>query len=69
MGPIVCSGLKAAYPGKAACQGVCPKYTASLMDNVAPKRTTPAAINEVKGPFQQAASKCPKSIIIFGGFS
>jgi cutinase len=68
MGPIVCTGLKAAYPNRVACQGVGPKYTASIADNVSARRTTSAAIAEAKGLFQQASQKCPSALIVFGGF-
>jgi cutinase len=48
MGPIVCRGLREAYPDRVGCQGVGGPYTAGLMDNVSPKGTTAGAINEAK---------------------
>jgi cutinase len=38
------------------------------MDNVSRKGTTDRAINEAKRLFQMAATKCPKAIIVFGGY-
>jgi cutinase len=70
MGPLVCSGLKKTYGAeRVACQGVGSPYTASLMDNVSPKGTTDAAIKEATRMFTTANSKCPNSIIVFGGYS
>jgi cutinase len=68
MGPIVCSGLKSAYPGKVGCQGVGRPYTAGLMDNVGAKGTTSAAIGEAIRMFTTANTKCPNSVIVFGGY-
>ncbi|QDS72374.1 hypothetical protein FKW77_008370 [Venturia effusa] len=69
MGPQICKGLQQAYPDRVACQGVGAPYSAGLMDNVQPKGTTTAAIGEATKMFKLADSKCPKSVIVFGGYS
>jgi cutinase len=70
MGPLVCAGLKKDYgEGKVACQGVGPPYSAGLADNVSPKGTTEGAIREATRMFTTAVSKCPNTIIVFGGYS
>jgi cutinase len=68
MGPIVCSGLKKAYPDQVACQGVGPPYSAGLADNVGTAGTTTAAIGEATKMFTTANTKCPDSVIVFGGY-
>lgn len=68
MGPIVCSGLKKDYPDKVACQGVGKPYTGGLADNVGTVGTTQAAIGEATKMFTTADSKCPDSVIVFGGY-
>jgi cutinase len=68
MGPIVCNGLKRDYPDKVICQGVGQPYTAGLADNVSSSGTSQAAIGEATKMFTQANSKCPESIIVFGGY-
>lgn len=68
MGPIVCKGLREAFPNQVGCQGVGGKYTAALADNGKALGTTDAAIAEGKAAFQEASTKCPNSIIVFGGY-
>jgi cutinase len=68
MGPILCRGLKEAFPDRVACQGVGGKYTAALADNGKPLGTTDAAIEEGKATFQEASTKCPNAILVFGGY-
>jgi cutinase len=68
MGPVVCKGLQDAYTDRVACQGVGAPYSAGIIDNVQPKGTTAAAIGEATRMFTTADTKCPKSIIVFGGY-
>ncbi|KAE9988153.1 hypothetical protein EG327_003475 [Venturia inaequalis] len=70
VGPGLCSGLKKLFAGDVACQGVSgPAYSAGLMDNVTPKGTKNSAIAEAQKHIKNAASKCPQTTIVSGGFS
>ena len=69
MGPIICTALKQTYGArKVLCQGVGGPYTAGITDNVSLKGTTAAAIKEGTRMFTAANTKCPQSVIVFGGY-
>jgi len=70
MGPATCSGLKSKLgAGNVACQGVGGAYTAGLAENVSAKGTSEAAIKEAQSMLTQAATKCPQTILMAGGYS
>ncbi|KAF2667705.1 cutinase [Microthyrium microscopicum] len=70
VGPGLCKGLKANFANDVACQGVSsPAYTAGLIDNFSVKGTTASAIAEATKHFTDAATRCPQTIMVAGGFS
>ncbi|GAB7363418.1 hypothetical protein MBLNU230_g3695t1 [Neophaeotheca triangularis] len=69
LGGPVCDGLKRAYgSGNVACQGVGGSYRATLAGNSFPEGTPSAAYDEAIGLFNTAASRCPNTVIVAGGY-
>lgn len=68
LGPGVCSGLKARFPGKVACQGVGGNYHAQLLPNETPTGTTQLALGEGVNDLKAAKQKCKNPIIVAGGY-
>jgi len=69
VGPPTCDGLKKAYNDDVACQGVGGAYKASVGSNALPGGTTAASYNEAISIFEDAAQKCPDTIIVAAGYS
>jgi cutinase len=67
VGPDVANGLKDAFPGKVAVQGV--DYAALLSTNFVPGGADPLGIREMKSILNDAMSQCPDSVIVTGGYS
>ncbi|CAO2652927.1 Nn.00g023380.m01.CDS01 [Neocucurbitaria sp. VM-36] len=69
-GPIVGDRLESAYGASNIwVQGVGGPYTGNLLDNALPAGTTAVAIREAQRLFNLAASKCPNTPIVAGGYS
>ncbi|KAM0699386.1 hypothetical protein Q7P36_001433 [Cladosporium allicinum] len=69
VGPPTCDGLKKAYNDDVACQGVGGAYKASVGSNALPGGTTAGSYNEAISIFEDAAQKCPDTIIVAAGYS
>lgn len=69
-GPIVAGQLEDEYgASRVWVQGVGGPYAAGLAENALPAGTTAAAIREAQRLFNLAASKCPSTPIVAGGYS
>ncbi|KAF2130033.1 carbohydrate esterase family 5 protein [Dothidotthia symphoricarpi CBS 119687] len=69
-GPNVASRLEATYGDSGIwVQGVGGPYTAGIVENALPAGTSAAAITEAQRLFTMAATKCPSSAIVAGGYS
>jgi cutinase len=69
-GPSVADALRSKYGARNVwVQGVGGPYGATLLDNALPAGTSRAAIDEAKRLFALAASKCPGTPIVAGGYS
>jgi cutinase len=69
-GPYICGTLKEAYPSRFACQGIPSSgYSASITDNMLPKGTAENSIKAGIKTFEDVHAKCPKSVLLFEGYS
>lgn len=68
MGPILASALEDEYGDGIWIQGVGGAYTAGLAENLLPKGTNQASIDEAKRLFTLANSKCPNTPVVTGGY-
>ncbi|KAL4731885.1 separase/separin [Fusarium chlamydosporum] len=70
LGPLVARKLESKYGRNGVwIQGVGGAYIAGLPENALPRGTSPAAIREMVGHFNDASQKCPDAVIIAGGYS
>ncbi|RMJ21207.1 hypothetical protein PHISP_07924 [Aspergillus sp. HF37] len=70
IGPPLCANLESKLGAdKVACQGVGDPYDATLSANFLPKNTSPEAISAATTLFELAASKCPDTQVVAGGYS
>ncbi|KAH7131449.1 cutinase [Dactylonectria estremocensis] len=69
VGPILASALEDEYGDGIWIQGVGGAYTAGLAENLLPKGTNQASIDEAKRLFTLANSKCPNTPVVTGGYS
>jgi len=70
IGPQLCSALQAELGSSTiGCQGVGSPYDAVVADNFLPQNTSPTDIGAATTLFDLAASKCPSSLIVAGGYS
>jgi len=68
VGPPTGNGLKSAFgSSRVAVEGI--DYAALLSTNFLPGGADPAGIAEMRALFNDAASKCPDSILVGGGYS
>jgi hypothetical protein len=70
MGPTLCSNLRRQLRAiGVGCQGVGGSYSGALISNIMPGSTSKGGINEAKRMFNMAASRCPNTKILAGGYS
>jgi len=67
---MLCGMMKKRYSGRLGCQGVDPKgYKAAIGDNGRPKGTAEGSITAAVQEFNRVHRKCPKSLLLFSGYS
>ncbi|RAL12886.1 cutinase precursor [Aspergillus homomorphus CBS 101889] len=70
IGPQLCQALKAQIsPNRVACQGVEGQYVGLIKPNFLDYNTDPKSIQTAKTTIEEAASKCPNTQIVAGGYS
>ncbi len=68
VGPYLSDGLKNAFgEERVASQGV--DYAARIATNLLPDNADPIGVTNIKRLFRQAATNCPNSVVVAGGYS
>jgi cutinase len=67
VGPLLATNVAKQVPSLWV-QGVGGAYTAGLIENLLPRGTSEAAIDEAVRLFNLATTKCPGSAIVTGGY-